>query len=59
MKDIRKFMTCFGAAILLCLFLSSPAFAGKTITVAVGGDIPTMKMKDTSGSLAGFEIDMV
>lgn len=59
MKESRRFMICVGAAILLCLALSSSALAGKTLTVAVGGDIPTMKMKDSSGALTGYEIDMV
>lgn len=59
MKDVRRILACVGAAILMCLIVSSAAYAGRTITVAVGGDIPTMKMKDSSGALTGFEIDMV
>lgn len=59
MKDVKRFMICFGAAFLLCLFLGGAAFAGKTLTVAVGGDMPTMKMKDKTGALSGYEIDMV
>lgn len=59
MKDVKRIMICVGAVFLMCLLLSSIAYAGKTITVAVGGDIPTMKMKDNSGALTGYEIDMV
>ncbi len=59
MKKAMKFATCVGVAVLLGMFASSAAFAGKTLVVAVGGDIPTMKMKDAKGSLSGYEIDMI
>jgi polar amino acid transport system substrate-binding protein len=59
MKKAMKFMTCVGIAVLLGVFAGSAAFAGKTLVVAVGGDIPTMKMKDGKGSLSGYEIDMI
>lgn len=59
MTQVRRMITFAGIAILVCLFMSSAAFAGKTLVVAVGGDIPTMKMKDSKGALTGYEVDLI
>ncbi|HWR69407.1 MAG TPA: transporter substrate-binding domain-containing protein [Desulfomonilia bacterium] len=59
MKIIKGFLACCGVVIVLSFFMCGPAFAGKTLVVAVGGDVPTMKMKDSKGSLTGYEIDMI
>lgn len=59
MKRFKWWMKCICAALSLCIFLGTGAFAQKTIVVAVDGDWPPMKMKDDKGTLTGFEMEMM
>jgi polar amino acid transport system substrate-binding protein len=47
------------AGMLLCMFMSAPAFAGKTLVVAVNPHWPPMEMKDKKGKITGYEIDLI
>jgi polar amino acid transport system substrate-binding protein len=39
--------------------MSTPAFAGKTLVVAVNPNWPPMEMKDKKGKITGYEIDLI
>ena len=43
----------------MCMFMSTPAFAGKTLVVAVNPYWPPMEMKDKKGKITGYEIDLI
>jgi len=47
------------AGILLCVFPGIPAFAVKTLVVAVNPCWPPMEMKDKKGKISGYEIDLI
>lgn len=43
----------------MCVFMSTPTFAGKTLVVAVNPNWPPMEMKDNQGKITGYEIDLI
>ena len=45
--------------LLMSLFLSSSAMAGRTITVAVPATVPPMAFVDDQGQLAGYSVDYI
>jgi polar amino acid transport system substrate-binding protein len=45
--------------VLFCICLASGASAQRTMVIAVNGDWPPMKMKDSQGNLTGYEMDMI
>lgn len=55
----RRNLVIFLVTCIVCTGLVSDAWAEKTVTVAVGGDVPFMKEKDAKGNLVGYEIDMI
>jgi polar amino acid transport system substrate-binding protein len=59
MARLKNFIICLSAVGLASLVITGGAWAQRAITVAVGGDVPSMKMKDSRGGLSGFEIDMM
>jgi len=55
----RRWITYLLAGILLCVFPGIPAFAVKTLVVAVNPCWPPMEMKDKKGKISGYEIDLI
>ena len=45
--------------ILMCLFMSSLAFAEKNLVIAVNANWPPMQMKDSKGNISGYEVDLL
>ncbi len=56
---MKRWINYLLAGMLLCVFMSTPAFAGKTLVVAVNPNWPPMEMKDTKGKITGYEIDLI
>jgi len=59
MKVIKTSFVCIFFLILMCLFMSSIAFAEKTLVVAINANCPPMQMKDGKGNINGYEIDLL
>ena len=57
--DMNRWINYLLAGLLLCVFMSTPAFAGKTLVVAVNLNWPPMEMKDKKGKMTGYEIDLI
>jgi polar amino acid transport system substrate-binding protein len=57
--DLKHWINYLLAGMLLCVFMSTPAFAGKTLVVAVNPNWPPMEMKDKKGKITGYEIDLI
>ena len=57
--EISRWIYYLLAGLLLCVFMSTPAFAGKTLVVAVNPNWPPMEMKDRKGKITGYEIDLI
>lgn len=57
--DMNRWINYLLAGLLLCVFMSTPAFAGKTLVVAVNPNWPPMEMKDKKGKITGYEIDLI
>jgi len=57
--DMNRWINYLLAGLLLCVFMSTPAFAGKTLVVAVNPNWPPMEMKDRKGKITGYEIDLI
>jgi polar amino acid transport system substrate-binding protein len=57
--DMKRWINYLLAGILLCMFMSTPVFAGKTLVVAVNPNWPPMEMKDKKGKITGYEIDLI
>jgi polar amino acid transport system substrate-binding protein len=56
---MKRWINYLLAGMLLCMFMSTPAFAGKTLVVAVNPYWPPMEMKDKKGKITGYEIDLI
>ncbi len=46
-------------AVLLCMAVTTHAYDGKKITIAVSSNWPPMEMKDSKGKITGYEIDLI
>ena len=57
--ELKRWINYLLAGILLCVFLSTPALAGKTLVVAINPNWPPMEMKDKKGKITGYEIDLI
>ena len=55
----RRWIIYLLAGILLCVFFGIPAFAAKSLVVAVNPCWPPMEMKDKKGKISGYEIDLM
>lgn len=55
----RKFISAIGCAFIVSLFLCPGAWAERTVTVALGGDVFHMKAKSAKGGFEGYEIDLM
>jgi len=47
------------SVILMCLCMSSSAFADKNLVIAVNANWPPMQMKDSKGNISGYEVDLL
>lgn len=56
---MKKLLSCFMSVILMCLFMSSLAFAEKNLVIAVNANWPPMQMKDSKGNISGYEVDLL
>ncbi len=56
---MKKLWSCFMSVILMCLFMSSLAFAEKNLVIAVNANWPPMQMKDSKGNISGYEVDLL
>jgi polar amino acid transport system substrate-binding protein len=56
---MKLFISYVLTGILVCVLLSIPAFAGRTLVVAVNPNWPPMEIKDKKGNLSGYEIDLI
>ncbi len=56
---LKRWIHYLLSGILLCVFLSTPALAGKTLVVAINPNWPPMEMKDKKGKIIGYEIDLI
>ncbi len=56
---MKKLLSCFMPIILMCLFMSSLAFADKNLVIAVNANWPPMQMKDSKGNINGYEVDLL
>ena len=59
MKAIKIMLVCIFSVILMCLCMSSLAFAERTLVIAVNANWPPMQMKDGKGNVSGYEIDLL
>lgn len=57
--DMKRWLNYLLAGMLLCMCMSTPVFAGKTLVVAVNPNWPPMEMKDKKGKITGYEIDLI
>jgi polar amino acid transport system substrate-binding protein len=57
--ELKRWINYLLAGMLLCVFLSTPALAGKTLVVAINPNWPPMEMKDKKGKITGYEIDLI
>jgi polar amino acid transport system substrate-binding protein len=58
-NDMKRLIMYILTGILVCLFMGTPASAGRTLAVAVNPNWPPMEMKDKTGKLSGYEIDLI
>jgi polar amino acid transport system substrate-binding protein len=56
---MKKLLSYFISVILMCLFMSSLAFAEKNLVIAVNANWPPMQMKDSKGNISGYEVDLL